>query len=135
MTDLKCRTVTVEFRVLAESDAEAAEVVEDVLDRSKDVDQLLAGYNSHTGEAQRGRWDIIEPDDDEREYDGPTSLPIPQDWPVRPIPSDVARGAGVRVVTDVYCGLSWDDGIVTSMTPAPSGRCPFEPFHLYGKDY
>ena len=28
------------------------------------------------------------------------------------------------------CGHSWDDGICTSMTPAPSGRCPFEYFHI-----
>ena len=27
------------------------------------------------------------------------------------------------------CGLSWDDAISTSYTPAPSGRCPFEYFH------
>lgn len=27
------------------------------------------------------------------------------------------------------CGLSWDDSIVTGMTPVPSGRCPFEHFH------
>ena len=24
------------------------------------------------------------------------------------------------------CGRSWDDSIVTSMTPAPAARCPFE---------
>ena len=29
------------------------------------------------------------------------------------------------------CGLSWDDSIVTSYTPAPSARCPFEYFHEY----
>ena len=27
------------------------------------------------------------------------------------------------------CRRSWDDSIVTSMTPAPSARCPFEGFH------
>lgn len=27
------------------------------------------------------------------------------------------------------CGRSWDDGIVTGMTPTPSGRCPFEYYH------
>ena len=25
----------------------------------------------------------------------------------------------------------WDDAIVTSMTPTPAARCPFEPFHEY----
>lgn len=27
------------------------------------------------------------------------------------------------------CGRAWDDSISTSMTPAPSGRCPFEYEH------
>ncbi len=35
------------------------------------------------------------------------------------------------IVTDGGCGLSWDDSIITSMTPAPSARCPFEYFHKY----
>ena len=35
--------------------------------------------------------------------------------------SDIATCGG--------CGLSWDDSLVTSMTPAPSARCPFEAFH------
>lgn len=33
------------------------------------------------------------------------------------------------IMTCGTCGLSWDDGICTGWTPAPSGRCPFEPFH------
>ena len=27
------------------------------------------------------------------------------------------------------CGRTWDDSIITSMTPAPAARCPFEYFH------
>lgn len=27
------------------------------------------------------------------------------------------------------CGRTWDDAIITGMTPAPSARCPFEDFH------
>jgi hypothetical protein len=27
------------------------------------------------------------------------------------------------------CGRTWDDGHVTSVTPAPSARCPFEGWH------
>jgi hypothetical protein len=34
-------------------------------------------------------------------------------------------------VTCGHCGLSWDDAIITSMTPAPAARCPFEAFHVY----
>ena len=39
-----------------------------------------------------------------------------------------------EITTDGACGLSWDDSIVTSMTPAPSARCPFEWFHQYDED-
>jgi hypothetical protein len=53
---------------------------------------------------------------------------IPDDYEVRPVD---AAAPGSRITTDGYCGLSWDDAVVTSMTPAPSGRCPFEPFHVY----
>ena len=36
-----------------------------------------------------------------------------------------------RIYTDGNCGLSWDDSIITGMTPTPSARCPFEGFHVY----
>jgi hypothetical protein len=53
---------------------------------------------------------------------------IPRSWPVQPLrPGQVARDP----VTCGTCGLSWDDAKTTSMTPAPSGRCPFESFHRY----
>jgi hypothetical protein len=35
------------------------------------------------------------------------------------------------IVTCGHCGQSWDDALVTSRTPAPSGRCPFEDEHVY----
>lgn len=38
------------------------------------------------------------------------------------------------IATCGACGLSWDDAIVTSWTPAPSARCPFEYFHDYDED-
>ena len=38
------------------------------------------------------------------------------------------------IATDGACGLSWDDSIITGMTPAPSARCPFEKFHEYDID-
>ena len=53
---------------------------------------------------------------------------IPKNWPVQPLKLD--QEAKDRV-TCGYCGLSWDDAIVTSITPTPSGRCPFESFHIY----
>lgn len=51
---------------------------------------------------------------------------IPADFPVRPL-SFGALGGGIA--TCFACGLSWDDAVVTSLTPAPAGRCPFEQFH------
>jgi hypothetical protein len=52
---------------------------------------------------------------------------IPADYEVQPIdPDDPAAKSPATCGT---CGLTWDDGAVTSMTPAPSARCPFEAFH------
>lgn len=51
---------------------------------------------------------------------------IPADFPVRPLqPGDKAEDKA----TCLTCGRSWDDAIVTSYTPAPSARCPFEAYH------
>lgn len=54
------------------------------------------------------------------------TIKVPLDHPVQPLragdhpPGEATCGT---------CGLSWDDDLATSMTPAPSGRCPFEAFH------
>lgn len=51
---------------------------------------------------------------------------IPKDHPVQPLkPGEEA----IDKVTCGHCGLSWDDGKVTSYTPAPAARCPFEYWH------
>ena len=53
---------------------------------------------------------------------------IPKDYEVQPLkPGQKAKDRA----TCGHCGLSWDDGKITSMTPTPSGRCPFEAFHIY----
>lgn len=53
---------------------------------------------------------------------------LPEDFPVRPLrPVQEAKDRA----TCGHCGLSWDDAIATSMTPAPAARCPFEAFHVY----
>jgi hypothetical protein len=57
---------------------------------------------------------------------------IPADFEVQPTDRD---GPATNPCTCGTCGLTWDDWIVTSMTPAPSGRCPFEAFHDYRPDY
>lgn len=68
---------------------------------------------------------------------------VPADHPVRPLRRGTRAyvkastshrddcGDLVRptLATCGTCGRSWDDGKVTSMTPAPAARCPFEPFH------
>ena len=53
-------------------------------------------------------------------------LEIPEDYPVRPLKEN---DPATNRATCGNCGLSWDDAIITSMTPAPSARCPFEYFH------
>ena len=56
---------------------------------------------------------------------------IPKDFPVQPLkPGEVAKDKA----TCGHCKLSWDDGKVTSWTPAPAARCPFEYFHLYPEE-
>ena len=30
-----------------------------------------------------------------------------------------------------HCGRTWNDAVITSITPVPSGRCPFESEHEY----
>lgn len=51
---------------------------------------------------------------------------VPSGWPVQPIEQDRRVK---NLCTCLTCGRSWDDGVSTSITPAPSGRCPFEYFH------
>lgn len=62
-----------------------------------------------------------------------THNPIPWQWPVQPW-NDNSGLKPKDLCTCGHCGLSWDDGQSTSMTPAPSGRCPFEAFHVYESD-
>lgn len=53
---------------------------------------------------------------------------VPEDYPVQPIlPGQTA----IARTTCGHCGLSWDDAVVTSITPVPGARCPFEPFHIH----
>lgn len=55
---------------------------------------------------------------------------IPADFEVKPLrDTDKAKDRA----TCGQCGLSWDDAIGTTWTPAPSARCPFEYFHRYSK--
>lgn len=59
---------------------------------------------------------------------------IPETHVVQPLRTKEERDGAKAVATCGTCGLSWDDGISTGMTPAPSGRCPFEYFHVYEED-
>jgi len=51
---------------------------------------------------------------------------IPKTWPVQPL--KIGETAKSKATCGT-CNRSWDDGKVTSITPAPSARCPFEKFH------
>lgn len=57
---------------------------------------------------------------------------IPADFPVKVLLRGVSAA---RRLTCGTCRRSWDDAIATSMTPAPSGRCPFEAFHATIDDW
>lgn len=81
---------------------------------------------------------LIDPDNAEdwqpqHTYQAPPELDadgyplVPASWPVQPLTPD-DDGYDTAAVCN-GCGRSWDDSAVTSMTPTPSGRCPFEPFH------
>lgn len=37
----------------------------------------------------------------------------------------------ISVMTCGHCGRSWNDAATSHLTPAPSGRCPFEYEHEY----
>jgi hypothetical protein len=55
---------------------------------------------------------------------------VPRDYPVKQIRRGTKAARVARALAECgTCGRLWDDGIVTGMTPAPSARCPFEPFH------
>lgn len=57
--------------------------------------------------------------------------PIPKDFAVQPLkPGENPPGK----TTCGHCNLSWDDDIPTEWTPVPSGRCPFEYFHIHDED-
>ena len=56
-----------------------------------------------------------------------TRAAIPAGFPVQPLQ---AGEAATDQASDGACGLSWDDATGTAYTPAPSGRCPFEVFHV-----
>lgn len=56
---------------------------------------------------------------------------VDADWPVQPLDDDA--DATYRMTCGT-CGRSWDDAIITGITPAPSARCPFEPFHMAEED-
>jgi hypothetical protein len=44
--------------------------------------------------------------------------------PGQPAPSSFARPA-----TCGTCERTWDDAVITGVTPAPAARCPFEYWH------
>lgn len=58
---------------------------------------------------------------------------VPKEFPVRPLRNGSAKHKAAEAAGTLYtcgaCGRAWDDGIVTSWTPTPSARCPFEYFH------
>lgn len=58
-------------------------------------------------------------------------IKIPKTHPVQPLKPGQQAKQWAQCGT---CHLTWDDGISTSMTPVPSGRCPFEYYHVTPKE-
>lgn len=54
---------------------------------------------------------------------------VPSSHPVQPLYTAEEKDAARVLATCGECGLSWDDGVSTSITPTPAARCPFEYFH------
>ena len=58
----------------------------------------------------------------------PTRLPTPEDV-LRAQQHPVYNDDGteiIRTATCGTCGRSWNDAAISSRTPTPSARCPFE---------
>ena len=51
---------------------------------------------------------------------------VPEDWPVQPFYDDEKPSCFSTCGT---CKRRWDNGVSTSITPTPGGRCPFESYH------
>lgn len=51
------------------------------------------------------------------------------DGRVRVLRTDREKASAKDLVTCGSCGRSWDDAVITGVTPAPSARCPFEYYH------
>jgi hypothetical protein len=55
---------------------------------------------------------------------------VPADYPVRHLRRGTRAYRDAQDLTTCgQCGRSWDDAVVTGITPAPSARCPFEYYH------
>lgn len=55
-----------------------------------------------------------------------------RDWQVNAEPQFDENGEVVEDwVTCGHCGRRWNDALMTSRTPAPAARCPFEDEHEY----
>lgn len=90
------------------------------IDAAQDADSIRDEINAMLMESKYPNVMVDCPDCDDNAED------VPDDYPVKEL-SD-SDHSGCRA-TCGDCGRSWDDAIVTSMTPAPAARCPFESFH------
>lgn len=91
-------------------------------DESKPIEEIQARERGYREERDRATSAVSWP----RLAEGV----VPKDFPVQPIVADeFGTYQAEKPVTCGTCGRTWDDAVVTSMTPAPSARCPFEAFH------
>lgn len=54
---------------------------------------------------------------------------VPKGYPVKMLRGRVQKRNAKALTQCGTCKRYWDDAVVTSMTPVPSARCPFEYYH------
>ncbi len=108
----------------ASGDHVMVKVLDDILDLSDSTFRRMLGEHFAPDVDDVAEALGVSDEDDEDDEDD-----VPADYPVQPLRTDAEREAASVVATCGACGRSWDDGVSTSMTPAPAGRGPFEPHH------
>lgn len=101
-------------------------------DEDGDGDDLLDGTDDEDEDSDLDEGDALDEAEAAAAF-APALPPVPASHPVQPVEfmspeyhEIRARGALAQCGA---CSRMWDDGTPTSMTPTPSGRCPFEYYH------
>lgn len=78
--------------------------------------------------AALGRKPLVQEDEEEDE-EKEEFAEVPADFEVKSLITHAERAAAKEPFQCGKCRRWWDNAVVTSYTPAPSARCPFEAWH------